>query len=67
MDMRRLIFKNFLSEPSIFYRHLKFLCLGSKSVQIFHIVLNLFEAAQNVFEFCFIGVLNVAEAALFRF
>jgi hypothetical protein len=31
----------FLSEPSIFNRHLKFLCLGSKSVQIFNFVLNL--------------------------
>ncbi len=35
MDMRHLIFKIFLSEPSIFNRHLKFLCLGSKRVQIF--------------------------------
>jgi hypothetical protein len=41
MDMRRLILKFFLSEPSIFNRHLKFLCLGSKRVQIFHFVLNL--------------------------
>jgi hypothetical protein len=35
MDMRRLKFKNFWSEPSIFNWHLKFLCLGSKRVQIF--------------------------------
>ncbi len=41
MDMRRLILKKILSEPSIFNRHLKFLCLGSKSVQIFDFVLNL--------------------------
>jgi hypothetical protein len=41
MDMRRLIFKKFLREPPIFNRHLKFLCLGSKRVQIFHFVLNL--------------------------
>ncbi len=41
MDMRRLIFKNLKSEPSIFNRHLKFLCLGSKRVQIFHFGLNL--------------------------
>jgi hypothetical protein len=39
--MRRLIFKNFLSEPSIFNMHLKFLCLGSKMVQIFYFVSNL--------------------------
>jgi hypothetical protein len=41
MGMRRLILKILLGEPSIFNRHLKFLCLGSKSVQIFHCVLNL--------------------------
>ncbi len=41
MDMRCLIFNIFLSEPSIFNRHLKFLCLGSKRVQMFHFVLNL--------------------------
>jgi hypothetical protein len=41
MDMRRLIFAIFLGEPSIFNMHLKFLCLGSKRVQIFHFVLNL--------------------------
>ncbi len=39
MVMRRLIFKNFLSEPSIFNRYLKF--LRSKIVQIFPFVLNL--------------------------
>ncbi len=39
--MRRLILKSFFSEPSIFNRHLKFLCLGSKSVHIFDFVLNL--------------------------
>ncbi len=39
--MRCLIFKFVLSEPSIFNRHLRFLCLGSKSVQIFYFVLNL--------------------------
>ncbi len=41
MDMRRLILKIFLSEPSIFNWHLKFLCLGAKIVQIFHFVSNL--------------------------
>jgi hypothetical protein len=41
MEMRHLILKKFLSEPSVFNRHLKFLCLGSKSIQIFNFVLNL--------------------------
>jgi hypothetical protein len=41
MDMRCFIFKRFVSEPSNFNRHLKFLCLGSKSVQILHFVSNL--------------------------
>ncbi len=51
MDMRHLIFKNFKSKPSIFNRHLKLLCLGSKSVQISILFWTLFEAAQNGFEF----------------
>ncbi len=55
MDIRRLIFKNFLSEPSIFNRHLKFLCLGSKSVQIFHFVSNLnIEVALNTFKLLYL-------------
>ncbi len=41
MDMWRLIFELFLSKLSIFKRHLKFLCLGSKSVQISYFVSNL--------------------------
>jgi hypothetical protein len=49
--MRRLILKIFLSEPSIFNRNLKFLCLGSKRVQIFILSWTKFEAAQNGFEF----------------
>ncbi len=41
MDVRCLILKFLLSEPLIFNRHLRFLCLGSKRVQIFHFVSNL--------------------------
>ncbi len=41
MEMRRLIFKKFSSEPLIFKRHFKFLCWGSKIVSIFHLVSNL--------------------------
>ncbi len=41
IDMRCLIFKIFISNPSIFNRHLKFLCLGSKRVKIFYFVLKL--------------------------
>ncbi len=50
-DMIRLIFKILLSEPLIFNRHLKFLCLGSKSIQIFHFVLNLIWGCSIAFEF----------------
>ncbi len=48
MDMRRLIFVIFENLPLIFNRHFKFLCWGSKSVQIFYFFLTLFEAALNV-------------------
>ncbi len=41
MDMRHLILKNFISESTIFNKHLKFLCLGSKSLQNFNFVSNL--------------------------
>ncbi len=40
-DMRCLIFKTFWSLSLIYYRHFNFLSWGSKSVQIFHLVLNL--------------------------
>ncbi len=39
--MRRLVFEKNVCEPSIFNRHLKLLCLLSKSIQIFDFVLNL--------------------------
>jgi hypothetical protein len=39
--MRCLIFKIFWSLSLIYYRHFNFLSCGSKSVQIFHFVLNL--------------------------
>ncbi len=66
IDMSRLIFKISLSEPLIFNRHLKFLCLGSKSVQFFHFVLNLIWGCSKWVRICSICVLNVARAALFR-
>ncbi len=40
--MRRHIFKIFWSLSLIYYRHFNFLSWGSKRVQIFHFVLNLF-------------------------
>ncbi len=54
MDMRRLILKNFLSEPSIFKRHFKFLCLGSKRVQNFHFVSNLNWGCSNGFKLVYL-------------
>jgi hypothetical protein len=39
-DTRRLIFKICWSLPLIYYRHFNFLSWGSKSIQIFHFVLN---------------------------
>ncbi len=66
MNMRHLIFKIFLSEPSIFIRPLKFLCLGSKRIQIFHCDLNLIWGCSKWVRICSICVLNVAGAALFR-
>ncbi len=55
MDMRRLIFKNFWCEPSIFNRHLKFSCLGSKRVQIFILFWTKIEAAINGFKLLYLG------------
>ncbi len=52
--MRRLIFIIFLNLPLIFNRHFKFLCWGSKSVQIFYLFLTLFEAALNVFKLLYL-------------
>jgi hypothetical protein len=50
MDMRCLIFIIFENLPLIFNRHFKFLCWGSKSVQIFYVFQTLFDAALNVFK-----------------
>ncbi len=54
MDMRRLIFIIFWNLPLILNRHFKFLCWGSKSIQIFYLFLTLFEAALNVFKLLFL-------------
>jgi hypothetical protein len=51
MDMRHLIFK----KPSIFNRHLKFLCLGSKRVQIFILFRTKIEVALNGFNLLYLG------------
>ncbi len=54
MDMRRLIFIFFLKPSFNFNRHFKFLCWGSKSVQIFYLFRTLFEAALNVFKLLYL-------------
>ena len=54
MDMRCLIFIIFLNLPLIFTRHFKFLCWGSKSLQIIYLFLTLFEAALNVFKLLYL-------------
>ncbi len=54
MTMRRLILIFFKNLPLIFIRHFKFLCWGSKSVQIFFLFRTLFEAARNVFKLLYL-------------
>ncbi len=54
MDMRCLIFIIFESLPLIFNSHFKFLCWGSKSVQIFYLFWTLFEAALNVLKLLYL-------------
>jgi hypothetical protein len=56
MDMRRTMFK-IVIKP-FFNRHFKFLCWGSKRVQIFYLFQTLFEATLNVFN-CSICVLSM--------
>jgi hypothetical protein len=65
--MRRLIFKFFWTLSLIFNMHLIFLSWGSKSVQIFHFVLNLIWGCSKCVRICSIWVLDVAGTALFRF
>jgi hypothetical protein len=64
--MRHLIFKNFWSLSFIYYRHFNFLSWVSKSVQIFHFVLNLIWGCSKWVWMCSICDLNVVGAALFR-
>ncbi len=52
--MRPLIFIIFKNLPLIFNRHFKFLCWGSKSVQIFYLFQTLFEAALNLFKLLYL-------------
>ncbi len=65
-EIRRLIFKIFWRVPLIYYRHFNFLSWGSKSVQIFHFVLNLIWGCSKWVQICSICVLNIAGAAQFR-
>ncbi len=52
--MRRLIFIIFYNLPLFFNGHFKFLCRGSKSVQIFYLFRTLFEDALNVFKLLYL-------------
>jgi hypothetical protein len=66
--MKRLIFIIFLNLPLIFYGHFKFLCWGSKIVQIFYLVRTLFEAALNVFKLLYLySEIILTLNAFFRF
>jgi hypothetical protein len=64
--MRRLIFNIFKSLSLVYNRHFNLLSWGSKSIQIFHFVLNLIWGCSRCIRICSICVLNVAGAALFR-